>query len=908
MTSADRVVSRPFPREPFPVRRWAFVVAALAVIGYLALYGAWLIFRWGGPDLEVAINDFAFLPLGIAAVAFALVARARASSIGSRRAWLVLALAFAAFWLGDAIWFYLEVIAAGELPYPSLADVGYLSFYPLAVVGLLCLSRERTVSRLGAVLDLAIVLVGAGTIVWILVLAPVAAAEVEDPLALATSLAYPLGDALVLFALAAALMRRLSDTPRVVVFLLSVGLLLNIVADLSYARVALEDTYESGQWLDLAWMAGWAAMALAPLAQVRSTTQAAVTGEAPARAQPISLLPYGAVVILFVFLLGAAATGSVDTFAVVVGAVLATGLVLVRQVLMVRENARVEARFRALIENASDVIAVTDRAGTVTQVTPSVMRVLGRSPESLIGRPLRSILDAEQGAAATAFLLVAASHPGPSGPVEWRLAPSGTAPRTVDVTVTNLLHDPFVDGLVVTIRDVTERKSFEQQLQHQAFHDPLTGLANRALLANRVEHALSRSRRRTTRPAVIYLDLDDFKRVNDSQGHNVGDHVLLEVARRITRVIREVDTAARLGGDEFAVLIEETSAVEEVEAVAGRIRDELARPVEVEHGRVVVGASMGIVRDEGQDAGMMELLRDADIAMYEAKRATRGSWRVFEPAMFSETVDRVRLEDDLRQALAKHEFALVFQPLEALATGQIAGAEALLRWHHPGRGTIMPLDFIPIAEEIGEIIPIGAWVLEEACGIVGAWNRGRDTPIRASVNVSARQLGPTFVTEVLAILASTGFPAELLVLELTESVLAENRPELIQILAELRRHGIRISIDDFGTGYSSLSYLSHLPIDEIKIDRSFVQALSQEGSTNLVASIIQMAHRMGIPTVAEGIEQEAQVQALRALGCELGQGYLIGRPMPHRDTGPALNVPRPWQVQPRPATPARRTA
>ena len=434
--------------------------------------------------------------------------------------------------------------------------------------------------------------------------------------------------------------------------------------------------------------------------------------------------------------------------------------------------------------------------------------------------------------------------------------------------------------VVITMRDITERKAFEKQLSHLAFHDPLTGLANRALLADRVEHALSRARRRPAKRAIIYLDLDDFKRINDTQGHETGDRVLQEVASRLQGTLREEDTAARLGGDEFAILVEETVTVEDAAGLARRIEGELMRPIELPDGSLSIAASMGVVRADDPATGLVELLRSADIAMYVAKREARGGCRIFEQSMSDATVQRERLEEDLRHALDKGELALVFQPLVDLANRRSVGVEALLRWNHPRRGLVMPLTFIPLAEQSGEIERIGRWVLEETCWVVGGWNRQLKVPLRANVNVSVRQLVPSFVDEVAAILERTGFPPGLLVLELTQSMLVANPGNVIEHLARLRGLGVGVAIDNFGTGFSSLSHVQDLPVVEIKIDRSFVEALTQRGDATLVSTIIQLGQRLRVSVVAEGIEREDQATRLLALGCEFGQGYLFGRPAP----------------------------
>jgi len=357
--------------------------------------------------------------------------------------------------------------------------------------------------------------------------------------------------------------------------------------------------------------------------------------------------------------------------------------------------------------------------------------------------------------------------------------------------------------------------------------------------------------------------------------------VLVEVARRLSGALRAEDTAARLGGDEFAILIDETRSVEEVIAVADRILADLRPPVEVDETAVTIGASIGIVRPEARGAEPVDLLRDGDIAMYEAKRQARGSYRLFEQAMFDATVERVSLETDLRAALDGGQLEVVYQPLFSMSDGQLTSVEALLRWNHPVRGLVMPTQFIPLAEQTGEIIRIGRWVLEQACRTVGGLNAiAGARQIRANVNVSARQLEPRFVEDVAQILRQTGFLAQLVVLEITESVFAAERPGVLEVLAALRSLGVRISIDDFGTGYSSLSMLRDLPVDELKIDRSFITALTKNGDAGLIEAIIKISHDFDLATVAEGIELEDQASRLRGLGCDTGQGFLLGRPGP----------------------------
>jgi diguanylate cyclase (GGDEF)-like protein/PAS domain S-box-containing protein len=859
------------------------------MVAYGALYLAWQVFHWGGPDLELVIADAAFIPLGVLGVAFAVLAARRSPTDGGRRAWFLIGLALAAFSAGDIAWFILEIVLATQ-PYPSIADAGYLAFYPLALAGLIALPRERPESRFRTLLDLAIVAGSLGIVVWWLVLKPVAAAGSSSGLEHFVALAYPVGDLLLLIGLAVAFMSRLVGTSRVALLLLGGGLVLNVIADLSYARVSLAETYTSGTWMDALWMIGWVLMGLAGFVQARSTADIRRSAMVSGPANPVTFLPYVAVACVYGVLLVASEINGSNLQVVVVGALGATGLV-VRQFLTGRENARLladrasgrsAARFQAIIQNANDVIVLVDPAGVMTYLTPSVTHLVGRTAESLLGSGIDELIDRDDLPLALELVRAATNRPGTGRTIECRVRTLSGVPCHVEVNVTNLLDDPVVTGLVLTMRDVTERRDFEEQLRHQAFHDPLTGLPNRVLLAERTEQAL---RRRGAAPSLLYLDLDDFKVINDSLGHPVGDRVLIEVARRLSRSIRAEDTAARLGGDEFAVLMDATGSVDEVVVVADRILGELRRPVDVDGSAVAIGASIGIVCSMARPAQAADLLRDADIAMYEAKREARGSYRVFEKAMFVATVERVNLEADLRTALAAGQLDIVYQPLFDLPDNRLVSVEALLRWNHPTRGLVMPDQFIPLAERTGEIAAMGRWVIERACLTVGEWNASRNQRIRANVNVSARQLEPRFVEDVTEILRRTGFPPRLLVLEVTESVVSADQPAALEVLGRLRSIGVRISIDDFGTGYSSLSVLRDLPVDELKIDRSFVSRLTIGGDSSLVETIIRLSHDFNLSTVAEGIEFEEQLDVLRRLGCDVGQGYLLGRPGPAHAIG-----------------------
>jgi diguanylate cyclase (GGDEF)-like protein len=431
-----------------------------------------------------------------------------------------------------------------------------------------------------------------------------------------------------------------------------------------------------------------------------------------------------------------------------------------------------------------------------------------------------------------------------------------------------------------------EHKRTEAALAHQALHDSLTGLPNRSLLLDRLDQAMARARRRETRPAVLLLDLDHFKVVNESQGHAAGDRLLVAVAERLRSSVRPSDTVARFGGDEFVVVCEDMVSEWEATLVGQRLSATLEDPFLVDGHEHFMTASIGVVLADPDDAPEA-VLRDADSAMYEAKHRGRARTELFDERLRARAAARMETESALRRALDRGEFILVYQPIVLLSEGRMVGAEALLRWQHPERGTITPDQFIPVAEETGLIVPIGAWVLEEACRQSRRWREaapGRP-PLAVSVNLSARQLvSPGFLDVVARALSDNAVDPSTFHLEITESVLMGDADFYVETLTALKALGVRLAIDDFGTGYSSLSYLRRFPIDKIKVDRSFVSDLDGGGGEwSIVAAVIAMAQALGRVALAEGVETPEQLSGLRALGCDFAQGYHFSRPLPPED-------------------------
>ncbi|HEX7117717.1 MAG TPA: PAS domain S-box protein [Longimicrobiales bacterium] len=441
--------------------------------------------------------------------------------------------------------------------------------------------------------------------------------------------------------------------------------------------------------------------------------------------------------------------------------------------------------------------------------------------------------------------------------------------------------------------DITDRKKAEERLLHDAFHDALTGLANRALFMDRLGLLLGRSRRRSDHFAVLFLDLDRFKVVNDSLGHLVGDRLLVAIAQRLEECLRPADTVARLGGDEFGILLDSIRDAGDATRISERVLQELERPFRLEGQEVFIGGSLGIALSSADYTRPEDLLRDADIALYRAKAQGRGRYEVFDSAMHEQVVALLQLETDLRKAVDRQEFRLLYQPIVSLATGRIVGFEALLRWMHPERGELAPNEFIPIAEETGLVVPLGSWVLREACRQLRAWHDAHAADrITVNVNISGKQFSQgDLVAEVDAVLRETGLAGRFLELEITESTVMGNPEDSIATFSQLRRRGVRLCIDDFGTGYSSLSYLHRFPADTLKIDRSFVGRVGNGGDhVEIVRTILGLAESLGMEAVPEGVETDLQLERMLELGCRYAQGHRISPPVDAHDAGELLRA------------------
>lgn len=555
-----------------------------------------------------------------------------------------------------------------------------------------------------------------------------------------------------------------------------------------------------------------------------------------------------------------------------------------------REIAEANARFRSSFEDAPIGMALADMEGRLFRVNTSMANLLGYEPDELLGKHVSEITDPEdrEPSGTEMARLVAGEIEGYSLEKRYLHRDGHTIWASLSVSLVRSEDgEPLYQ--IGQIEDITERKAISERLAHAAIHDPLTGLPNRTLFVDRLGLALERSHRHRNEVGVIFLDLDRFKFVNDSLGHVTGDELLQILGERLRAAMRPSDTVARFGGDEFVVLCDDMEDSTSVMDVAERVAEAVTQPVSVSGQEVFVTASLGVAVSKGAPVEPDDLLRDADAAMYRAKDLGRARTVLFDEEARTRAVDHVQTGTELHHALARGEFEVHYQPVVELDTGLVTGFEALVRWAHPTRGLVMPGEFIPLAEETGLIVPIGLWVLEEACRQTATWQVSRRArrPLSISVNLSARQLAEATLPDDLEdILIRTGINPRCVVLELTESALIADIEHASRALHELHDRGVLIAVDDFGTGYSSLVHLKRFPVRALKIDQTFVDGLGTEPEdTSIVTAVVSLAHSLGLAAVAEGLETPQQLAALRTVGCDYAQGYLFGRPQPARALG-----------------------
>jgi diguanylate cyclase (GGDEF)-like protein/PAS domain S-box-containing protein len=700
---------------------------------------------------------------------------------------------------------------------------------------------------------------------------------------------YPIAD-VIASTLAFGIMTRVHARARLPWLIVGAAFLVLCGADVTWAWVNLHTGYVAGALVDPLWVIGYGAIGVAALGAH------ADCGLERTRTLPSRWESYGAqlpVAICFVVALVQHLRGTLEP-QVLAGGLGVVGLLVIRQVIVVSENVGLardlerrvaertaelrasEAHFRSIVQHISDVVVIIDDQDMIRYVSPAVSGVLGYAPEEVMGRAIGEFLHPDDLGLAGAARDIAVAEPGSVRSCDVRGLHVDGSSRHLSANITSLLHAPEVGAIVVALRDIEERLVLEEQLRHDAHHDSLTGLANRARLQEELDGLLGADRQ----PSLVLLDLDEFKAVNDTAGHDLGDEVLVAVAERLKESTRPGDLVSRLGGDEFAIVLPDDPSGAAAMSVAARALDSLRKPLVVRGRQLRCLGSLGIsTADDG--ATPASLLSDADVAMYVAKAKGKGRYERFNAAMRHAVERRQDLEDLLRLAVAERRLVLLYQPVVDLASGQIVGAEALLRLRGIDGELVSPLEFVPIAEETGLIVELGSWVLVEACRRAAGWQalRPDGPPAHVAVNISTRQLHePGLERVVAAALDHSDLDPGLLTLEITEGALADAEPEAEETLHALRRLGVRLSIDDFGAGYSSLGRLRRLPVDELKIDRSFIGEVS-EGEAPLVDAILAMASRLGLSVVAEGIETAEQAAFLADARCDRGQGYLFAKPL-----------------------------
>ncbi|MEU9777416.1 EAL domain-containing protein [Streptomyces sp. NPDC047968] len=879
----------------------------LALAAVCAAYGVGAALGWGSPRLALVMGDFGLSAAALVAAVSCLL-YARTPRCRFRPAWLLFSLSSFMAAAGNGVWGWYEVVLGTGVPTPSAADVFFLCFAPPAIVGLLVLAK-RPVSRAGWVcLGLDSWLIGGSllTLSWSLALAHTANTQGGRSVApAALALAYPLLD-IVLVSMVLALHFRRSPANRSAVNTAIGGLAMTVLCDALFTSPLLRENYSSGQLLDAGWFAGSLLLAYAPWGARRAAEAAGGPVGGPRRhprpprprrpGRPpagsiTALTPYLAAAVCTLGILYSVTEGRrvdrvvvITACTVVLALVVRQGIMLLENIALARELAEKENHFRSLVQGSSDVIMIAAPTGVLRYVSPAATKVYGRDAGELVGSELASLIHPEDlGRVVHEVRRFLAARPAdePTTRIECRFRSGSGTWLHVESTVSR-----YEGGLIFNSRDVTERVRLQAQLQHNAEHDPLTDLPNRALFTRRVRGSLSGRRAGDRGTAVLFIDLDGFKGVNDRLGHQAGDELLVQAARRLAESVRAGDTAARLGGDEFAALIvgdgacDQTDRELQVHEIAERLRATLSQPYRIDGAEVRVAASIGVAFAE-PSIDATDLMRNADLAMYRAKAGGKDRVELYAPQMQAEVVRRTELAARLRSALHDGEFALLHQPVVSLTTGRVDAVSAQARWRSAQGILFTPAEFLRVADDGNRAAELGRWLLEESVAQAAERARlGHPTPV--SVRLSARLLLDRSLPpgSIEALLTRHQLPSGALIVELADSDPRISFEELEQRLAALRRLGVRIALDGFGSGYAAINALRRLPVDILKLDRGLVEGVVESTRLHKITSgLLRIARDLGMRCVADGVDLPEQVLALRAMGCTHGQGLAFSGPL-----------------------------
>ncbi|MEY9873711.1 diguanylate cyclase (GGDEF)-like protein/PAS domain S-box-containing protein [Streptacidiphilus sp. MAP12-33] len=879
----------PHPHLPLRLSQAAARLPRILVMLICLLYLAGAAYGWGSQGLADFMGDFglagAALTASCSCFGYGLVSGGR-----HRGAWLCFGLSSLMVALGNGIWGWYECVLGQSLPSPSVADFVFLFFAPPAILGLLTLSnRPRNAAGwLCLALDGWLIAGSLLTLSWSLALARTAAGDQHSPLRLAVGLAYPLLD-ILLISMVLGLRFRGQDGNRAAAHTAIVGLALTVFCDAVFTTQSFKDAYHSGQLLDAGWFCGSMLLAWAPWSGGgRAHTRESV--RRPRVASTFSALtPYAATGVCTVGLLyNALGQHHLDRFVLIVSCTVVIALIL-RQGVMLLDNLALaqrlshqERHFRSLVQGSSDVIMIADPDGVLRYVSPAAAGVYGRPAEELVGTRLPEMVHPDD----LGHVLwevqryLAKAHAEPTARIECRVRSGAGEWLDVESTVNR-----YRDGLIFNCRDVSERVRLQAQLEHNAFHDALTGLPNRAFFLKRSREVLTSRPEKRPDVAVLFVDLDGFKAVNDTAGHQVGDELLVLAAQRLRESVREGDLVARLGGDEFAVLLVGGVDRERAFGIAERLRAAVSAPYVLAGEDHAVAASIGIAFAEpgGDPEGAADLLRSADLAMYQAKKRGKDRVHEYSPELRTELRRRTELDQRLRVAVREGEFTLVHQPVVDLRTGSVSGLAAQARWRSAQGLLLTPAEFLHAAGAGERAVRLSRWMVEHA--IAQAAERGGSLPV--TVRLSPRVLTASGLVEAVdGALRRCALPAQRLVVEIGESApgaldgRAHGVDELVQRLARLRLLGVGLVLDGLGGGATPLSELRRLPVDALKLERGVVDGLLESAFLRtLASSVLRIGRELGLETVAEGVDSAEQARVLRDLGCSRGQGMHFAPPM-----------------------------